>query len=233
LENPDDINVLVMDLLDPESIEKSVAEIMLKEGRIDVLINNAGMHTGGPVETLPDEYIRKQFETNFFGLAELTCKILPAMRKQGSGTIINIGSIGGLMGLPFQGYYSASKFAVEGFSEALRMEVKQFGIKVVIINPGDFQTNNTANRRGFLVNTGDNSDYNVQFEKTLSVIEKDENNGWNPEILARKMVKMVNCKNPRQRYIIASFEQKLAVFIKKILPGKLFSKILADHYGIK
>jgi short-subunit dehydrogenase len=155
------------------------------------------------------------------------------MRNQASGTIINIGSIGGLMGLPFQGYYSASKFAIEGFSEALRMEVKQFGIKVTVVNPGDFHTNNTANRRGFLVDSEKNNVYKVQFEKTLSVIEKDENNGWNPEILALKMVKIVNCKNPRQRYVIASFEQKLAVFIKKILPGKLFSKILEDHYRIK
>lgn len=227
------VHILSMDLLDTDSIQKSVHIILLKEGRIDVLINNAGMHTGGPVETLPDEYIRKQFETNFFGLAELTRKVLPAMRKQGSGTIINIGSIGGLMGLPFQGYYSATKFAVEGFSEALRMEVKQFGIKVVVINPGDFRTNNTANRRGFLAEISEPDAYSVQFEKTLSVIEKDENNGWNPEILARKMVKIVNCKNPLQRYIIASFEQKLAVFIKKILPEKFFSKILADHYGIK
>jgi short-subunit dehydrogenase len=227
------INILLMDLLDAESIEKSVHAILQKEGRIDVLINNAGMHTGGPLETLSGEYIRKQLETNFFGLAELTRKVLPLMRKQGSGTIINISSIGGLMGLPFQGYYSASKFAVEGFSEVLRMEVKQFGIKVVVINPGDFHTNNTANRRGFLTELGENDAYSAQFAKTLSVIEKDESKGWNPEILANEMVKIVNCRNPRQRYIIASFEQKLAVFIKKILPGKLFSKILADHYGIK
>jgi short-subunit dehydrogenase len=232
-ESIDNVNMLVLDLLDAESIEKSVHTILQNEGRIDVLINNAGMHTGGPLETTPSDYIRKQLETNFFGLAELTRKVLPLMRKQGSGTIINISSIGGLMGLPFQGYYSASKFAVEGFSEALRMEVKQFGIKVVVINPGDFHTNNTANRRGFLAESGENDAYQVQFEKTLAVIEKDENKGWNPEILAQKMVKIVNCKNPRQRYIIASFEQKLAVFIKKILPRKLFSKILADHYGIK
>jgi short-subunit dehydrogenase len=154
------------------------------------------------------------------------------MRNQGSGTIINIGSIGGLMGLPFQGYYSASKFAVEGFSEALRMEVKQFGINVVVVNPGDFSTNNTANRKNYLAPDSDKSVYKNQFDKTLSVIEHDENNGWNPEILARKMVRIVNCKNPQQRYVIASFEQKLAVFIKKILPGKLFSKILEDHYKI-
>lgn len=232
VETPCGVNVLTMDLSETESIQKSVQAIIQKEGRIDVLINNAGMHTGGPLETLPEEYIRKQFETNFFGLAELTRQVLPSMRKQGSGTIINIGSIGGLMGLPFQGYYSASKFAVEGFSEALRMEVKQFGIKVVVINPGDFHTSNTVNRRGFLATSGEISAYDTQFEKSLAIIENDENKGWNPGILARKMVEIVNCPNPRQRYIIASFEQKLAVFIKKILPGKLFSKILADHYGL-
>ena len=227
------VNVVFIDLQKPDSIETSVKTIFEKEGRIDVLINNAGMHSGGPLETTPNDYIRKQLETNFFGLAELTRKVLPLMRKQGRGTIINISSIGGLMGLPFQGYYSASKFAVEGFSEALRMEVKQFGVKVIVVNPGDFHTSNTANRRGFLAETGGSDAYNAQFAKTLSVIENDENKGWNPEILAQKMVRIVNSRNPKQRYIVASFEQKLAVFIKKILPEKLFCKILADHYGIK
>ena len=226
------IKIVHLDLLDKSSINSAVDTILENEGRIDVLINNAGMHTGGPIETLPDEYIRKQFETNYFGLVELTRRVLPIMRNQGSGTIINIGSIGGLMGLPFQGYYSATKFAVEGFSEALRMEVKQFGINVIVINPGDFNTNNTANRKNYLAPDSDKSAYKNQFDKTLSVIEHDENNGWNPEILARKMVKIVNCRNPQQRYVIASFEQKLAVFIKKILPGKLFGKILEDHYKI-
>ena len=226
------VKIVHLDLLDSTSINSAVEKILKSEGRIDVLINNAGMHTGGPIETLPGEFIRKQFETNFFGLVELTRKVLPIMRNQGSGTIINIGSIGGLMGLPFQGYYSATKFAVEGFSEALRMEVKQFGINVVVVNPGDFNTNNTANRKNYLAPNNEKSAYKTQFEKTLSVIENDENNGWNPEILARQMVRIVNCKNPQQRYVIASFEQKLAVFIKKILPGKLFSKILEDHYKI-
>ena len=227
------VNVIYMDLLNPLSVTEGVKTIIEKENRIDILINNAGMHTGGPLETLPQAYIRNQFETNFFGLAELTRQVLPFMRKQRGGKIINISSIGGLMGLPFQGYYSASKFAVEGFSEALRMEVKQFNIKVVVVNPGDFHTNNTANRRGFLASDTESDVYTAQFQKSLSIIETDENKGWNPAILARKMVKIVNCNNPRQRYVIASFDQKLAVFIKKILPEKLFSKILGGHYGIK
>ncbi|MEI7830393.1 MAG: SDR family oxidoreductase [Prolixibacteraceae bacterium] len=226
-------NVLLMDLTDGNSIANVVETILRKEGRIDVLINNAGMHTGGPIETLPFETIKLQMHTNFLGLVQLTQAVLPVMRKQGGGTIINFGSIGGLMGLPYQGIYSAGKFAIEGFSEALRMEVKEFNIKVVVINPGDFHTSNSANRRGFLAPTGEGDPYQTQFNKTLSIIESDESKGWNPQILAKKLVRIVECNNPAHRYIIASFEQKLAVVIKYILPGKLFSKILSDHYGIK
>jgi len=137
------------------------------------------------------------------------------------------------MGLPFQGYYSASKFAIEGFSEALRMEVKLFNIRVVIINPGDFKTSNSANRRQFLADMSKADAYHTQFEKSLRIIENDEVKGWSPEILAKKMVQIVECKNPKQRYIIASAEQKLAVVLKHMLPGKIFQKILQAHYGIK
>ena len=100
------------------------------------------------------------------------------------------------MGLPFQAFYSASKFAVEGFSEALRMEVKRFNIKVILINPGDFHTSNSANRRNFLVPSRMNDPYHDQFNKTLSVIENDESKGWEPVVLARKMVKIIELHQP-------------------------------------
>jgi short-subunit dehydrogenase len=231
-EQTSSVNYLTMDLTDLNSIQKAVSEIISKEGKIDILINNAGMHTGGPVETSTIGNIKLQMDTNFMGTVNLTREVLPVMRKHGGGTIINFSSIGGLMGLPFQGYYSAAKFALEGFSEALRMEVAGFNIKVVLINPGDFHTNNSANRRNFLAPTESNDPYYEQYQKSLAAIEKDESNGWEPVILARKLVKIVECKNPRQRYIIASFEQKLAVVLKYVLPGKLFRKILADHYKI-
>jgi NAD(P)-dependent dehydrogenase (short-subunit alcohol dehydrogenase family) len=224
---------LKLDLTNADSIRQAVQTIIRKVGRIDVLINNAGMHTGGPIETSPIENIKLQMETNFLGTVNLTREVLPVMRKQGGGTIINFSSIGGLMGLPLQAFYSAGKFAIEGFSEALRMEVKQFNIKVVLINPGDFHTNNSANRRNFLAPTDMNDPYHVQYLKTLAIIEKDEANGWEPIILAKKLVRIAECKNPHQRYIIASFEQKLAVALKYILPGKLFRMILEDHYKIK
>ena len=227
------VNCINLDLTKNDTIRQAVQTIIQKEGRIDILINNAGMHTGGPVETSPFENIKLQMDTNFLGMVNLIREVLPIMRKQGGGTIINFSSIGGLMGLPFQSFYSAAKFAIEGFSEALRMEVKQFNIRVVLINPGDFHTNNSANRRNFLAPTGVDDPYQKQFEKTLAVIEKDEANGWEPVVLARKIVKIVESKNPRQRYIIASFEQKLAVTLNYILPSKWFRMILQDHYKIK
>jgi NAD(P)-dependent dehydrogenase (short-subunit alcohol dehydrogenase family) len=227
------VQYLKMDLTDNASIGKAVSRVLENEGRIDVLINNAGMHTGGPIETSPIENIKLQMDTNFLGMVLITREVLPVMRKQDEGgTIINFSSIGGLMGLPFQAFYSAGKFAIEGFSEALRMEVKKFKIKVVLINPGDFHTNNSANRRNFLAPTDINDPYHEQYEKTLAIIEKDESNGWEPIVLARKIVKIVESGNPRQRYIIASFEQKLAVALKYILPGNLFRMILQDHYKI-
>lgn len=232
-DNTGSVQTLVMDLTDEDSIRKAVSEVIQKENRIDVLINNAGMHSGGPVETLPIETIKLQMDTNFLGTVLLIREVLPFMRKQGGGTIVNFSSIGGLMGLPFQAFYSAGKFAIEGLSEALRMEVKQFRIKVILINPGDFATSNSANRRKFLVPETEADPYRDQFAKSLAAIEKDESNGWKPEVLARKIVKIVESKNPRQRYIISSLEQKLAVVLKYIIPGKWFRMILEDHYKIK
>lgn len=227
------VNVLLMDLTDINSIRQTVNEVVEKEGRIDVLINNAGMHTGGAVETTAAETVSLQMETSFTGMVNLTREVLPVMRRTGGGTIINISSIGGLMGLPFQAYYSAAKFAVEGFSEALRMETGHFNIRVVVINPGDFHTNNTANRRNYLALSEPEDPYHEQFIKTLAVIERDEANGRDPLLLAHKLAGIVECSNPRNRYIIASSDQKLAVMLKRILPGKIFSAILAGHYGIR
>ena len=223
---------LKMDLTDHDSITGAVKEVVEREGRIDVLVNNAGMHTGGPAETTPEEYFRLQMETSFTGMVLMTREVLPVMRASGGGMIINISSIGGLMGLPFQPFYSAAKFAVEGFSEALRMEVQSFNIRVVVINPGDFRTNNSANRRKYLAPAGEGDPYAGQFTRSLSIIEQDEARGQNPVRLAGKLARIIESHNPKYRYIVASPDQKLAVLLRKLLPAKLFAKILGSHYGI-
>ena len=226
------VNMLQMDVTDLTAVEQSIKQVLEKEGRIDVLVNNAGMHTGGAIEVLPYEDARLQMETNFMGAVYTIRTVLPVMRKQHNGTIINISSLGGLMGLPFQGYYSASKFAIEGLSEALRMETKEFNIQVIVINPGDFNTNNTINRKNFFKSENDDA-YEMQFKKTLSIIENDEYNGWNAEILARKIYYILEKKKPANRYIIASFEQRLALVLKRILPESMFEAILRMHYGLR
>jgi NAD(P)-dependent dehydrogenase (short-subunit alcohol dehydrogenase family) len=224
------VNILRMDLTNVESIKEAVQFVLKKEGRIDVLINNAGMHSGGPIEETPVELFVQQMNTNFNGTVHLIQDVLPSMRQQKQGTIINISSIGGLMGLPFQGFYSASKFAIEGLSEALRMELKPFNVSVVVVNPGDFCTSNTSNRINIVSKNGP---YAAQFEKSLAQIQKDETGGWDPQILARKMMNIVESDSPSKRYIIGSYEQKFAVFLKRILPITLFDAILSDHYKMK
>ena len=225
------VRILKMDLTNKESIKEAVDTVLQEESKIDVLINNAGMHTGGSVETTPIEHAKLQMDTNFIGLVKILRAVLPSMRSNKSGTIINFSSIGGLMGLPFQSFYSASKFAIEGLSEALRMELREFNIKVVVINPGDFNTNNTANRKNYITSI-EGDPYEKQFQKTLKIIEKDETGGWKPELMAIKLSQIIECRNPRHYYIVGTFEQKLAVVLKKILPSKVFDSILRSHYGL-
>ena len=227
------VNILRMDLTDDISVKSAVDSVISKEGRIDVLINNAGMHVGGPCETTPMEYVKLIMDTNFLGMVRVTRAVLPAMRQQKSGTIINFSSIGGLMGLPFQPYYSASKFAIEGFSEALRVELLQFKINVVVINPGDFKTNNSANRRNYLAPTGETDPYKDNFASALASMEKDESNGGKPEVLAARILKIAESKNPGARYKIGAFIQKISVSAKRSVSGKSWAKILAMFYNIK
>jgi NAD(P)-dependent dehydrogenase (short-subunit alcohol dehydrogenase family) len=226
------VNALQMDVTDVDGVNRCINGVLEKEGRIDVLINNAGMHTGGPVEMIADDLIRLQMETNFMGAVHTVKAVLPSMRRLKGGTIMNIASIGGLMGLPFQGYYSAAKFALEGWSEALRMELRPFNIRVIVIEPGDFHTRNTLNRINIHAVNGDNS-YESQFSRTLDIIRHDENGGWHPDILAAKIGNILEKKHPAERYVVASVSQKLAVVLKHILPQKWFSAILRGHYGIK
>jgi NAD(P)-dependent dehydrogenase (short-subunit alcohol dehydrogenase family) len=228
----ENINVLLADVTDVISVRKAVSTLIDKEGHVDVLINNAGMGISGPIENSSLEDITLQMNTNFTGYVNMIQAVLPFMRKQGGATIINISSIGGLMGLPYQGFYSSSKFAVEGLSESLRMELKPFNIKVIVIQPGDFFTNFTANRKS--VGTSElDSVYETSFHNTLSIIGKDEKGGLPPELLARKLVRILKQKSPRHHYIIATAEQKFAVWLKQVLPGSWFSKILSSHYRIK
>lgn len=226
------ITYLQADVRDRESIALKVKEIYDKEQHIDVLINNAGMGIGGSLEMATEEEIRMQMDINFMGCVNMCQSVLPYMRKQRAGKIINLSSIGGVMGLPYQGYYSASKFAIEGFSEALSAEVKGFGISISMVEPGDFATNFTASRKNSEVTMND-PDYGPIFRRSLGLIEKEENGGLKPEVLARRIEKIVDAKHPRLRYVVANLEQWFSVVLKKLIPANWFVDILVDYYKTK
>lgn len=226
---PPDIYCLNVDVRDREAVENAVAGIIEREGRIDVLVNNAGMGIGGPLEFAAKEEIREQMDINFMGLVHCVNAVLPHMRKKRSGKIIAISSIGGLMGLPFQGYYSASKFAAEGYCEALRLETKSFGIKVIVIRPGDFNTGFTISRK----KKNDKAAFQAYpaYQKSIDKVEQDEANGLNPRVLARKVNKVIQKKHPRYGYVVASFKQRHSVFLKRVLPERWFAAILGNYYS--
>lgn len=227
---PPDIYCLNVDVRDREAVEKAVAEIIEREGRIDVLINNAGMGIGGPLEFATEEEIREQMDTNFMGLVHCVDAVLPHMRNKGSGKIIAISSIGGLMGLPFQGFYSASKFAIEGYCEALRLETKPFGITVTVIRPGDFSTGFTGSRKK--ATSSEAQQAYPAYQKAIDKMEHDESGGLKPQVLARRINRILRKKNPRYGYVVASFEQRLSVFLKRALPAKWFASILGGYYKL-
>lgn len=227
---PPDIYCLNVDVRDREAVEKAVAEIIEREGRIDVLINNAGMGIGGPLEFATEEEIREQMDTNFMGLVHCVDAVLPHMRNKGSGKIIAISSIGGLMGLPFQGFYSASKFAIEGYCEALRLETKQFGVKVVVVRPGDFSTGFTGSRKKTI--HAEASQIYTSYAESMAKVEHDETGGLKPQVLAHRISRILRKKNPRYGYVVASFEQRLSVFLKRALPAKWFASILGKYYKL-
>ena len=224
------VHYLHVDVRDRDAVMNVVAQVIEKEGRIDVLVNNAGMGIGGPLEFATEEEIRLQMDTNFMGLVHCVDAVLPHMRRQGGGKIIALSSIGGLMGLPFQGFYSASKFAIEGYCEALRLETQQQGIKVVALRPGDFSTGFTGSRK----KVADEAALQAYplYREAIEKVEHDENGGLKPVVLAQKISRIINMQHPRNGYVVASFEQKLSVWIKQILPAKWFDRILGSYYKL-
>ncbi len=224
-----DIHYRQCDVRNREQIATVVAEIVKEQGRVDVLINNAGMGIGGALELATDEEIDLQMGTNFMGCVNMCQAVLPYMRKARRGKIINLSSIGGVMGLPYQGFYSASKFAIEGFTEALAAEVTGFGIRVCMVEPGDFATGFTGSRKNSQTTMND-PDYGPIFKRSLAIIEKEENGGLQPEVLARRIVKLVEQKKPPLRNVVANLEQWLSTVIKRVLTGNQMVGILRDYY---
>ncbi|MGV8945980.1 MAG: SDR family oxidoreductase [Lutibacter sp.] len=223
--------LIALDVNAKETIIKAIDEIISLEGRIDILINNAGMGITGAIEDTPTDEMRKVFETNFFGAIEMMKAVLPQMRKQHSGLIVNVTSIAGYMGLPFRGIYSATKGALEIVTEAIRMEVKSFGIEVTNVAPGDFATNIASGR--FHTPVFEDSPYKENYQKNLDLMDAHVDSGSNPIEMAEAIYKIINTPKPRIHYKAGDFMQKFSIVLKRILPDKIYEKLLMNHYKIK
>jgi len=222
--------LVALDVRDKQSIVNCVAEVIQKSGRLDIVINNAGVGITGPIEEIPTEEIRNNFETNLFGPIEVMKAVLPQMREQKSGLIINITSIAGYMGLPYRGIYSASKGALELITEALRMEVKSFGIQITNVAPGDFATNIAAGRYHAPVVKG--SAYEVPYGNTLKEMDSHVDSGSNPNEMAEAIFSIIQTRNPKVHYKVGAFLQKFSIVLKRILPDTLYEKMLMNHYKL-
>lgn len=222
--------LIALDVRNAAAITSAIQQVIDKENRLDVLVNNAGVGITGPLEEIPASEIKNNFETNLFGPIELMKAALPQMRKQGSGLIINITSIAGYMGLPYRSVYSASKGALELITEGLRMEVKQFGVHITNIAPGDFATNIAAGRYHAPLVKG--SAYEVPYGNTLETMNTHVDSGSNPQQMAEAVYKVILSPNPKVHYKVGAFLQKFSIVLKRILPDKMYEKMLMNHYKL-
>ncbi len=222
--------IVKLDVTDPESIQNCVQELLEKTQRIDILINNAGVGITGPMEEIPMREMKNNFETNVFGPIGMINAVLPTMRSQQTGLIINMTSIAGYMGLPFRGVYSASKGALELITEAYRMELKPFKVHMTNIAPGDFATNIASGR--YHAPLQQNSPYHNSYGATLALMDNHVDDGKDPKILAQVVYQIIQTKHPKIHYKVGAFLQKFSIVLKRILPDHWFERLLMSFYKL-
>lgn len=223
---PAGFTLIRMDVRDDESVAQGIRLIMEREGRLDVVVNNAGITMVGPIEDFTLDEAKSLFETNFWGALRVCKVVLPVMREQHSGHIINISSIAGRASAAYQGIYSAGKFALEGLSEALRTEVRHFGIQVALIEPGDVPTSQPYNR----IRTLRTQAYAPYYHNAMQVYETDEKNGYPPEKIGPLLERIIRNPNPRLRYTCGMFIQTLGAALKNWVPYSFFEWAYAQVY---
>jgi len=229
-EKSDNFTLLRMDVTDEQSVRDALQYIEEKHGRLDAVMNNAGLGLIGPLEMVNHSEAKEVFETNVFGVLNVCRNAIPLLRKSGGGHIINVTSIGGRVGLPHRGIYCASKFAVEGLTEALSMELRKFNINVSIIEPGDFKTNINANRKYPAL---DRNDLYPEYPVIKNQIIEEVAFAPDPILIGQKVFEILNQKRPRLRYRVAPFAQRLSIEIKKIIPDRWFETLIMNHYKMK
>jgi NAD(P)-dependent dehydrogenase (short-subunit alcohol dehydrogenase family) len=223
------VKMVALNVDNDASVKRAFKSVFDRTGRIDVVVNCAGFAVMGSVEETPIADARAQMETNFFGVLRVCQAAMPIMRAQSQGLIINISSLGGVQGLPFSGLYSATKFAVEGMTEALRLEAARFGIRVVLVEPGDFRSALAARR--ILVKPG--VSYRSFYKKLKEAQDKDEAKAADPILIAKLLEKIIQSSNPTLRHSVGMLSQRMIIPLKKILPQRLFENILRVAFPIK
>ena len=224
------IPLIDMDVMDTTSITNAVAELIEREGKIDVLINNAGIGISGPMEEIPIEETHRAMQVNFYGPLQVINAVLPFMRKQKAGRILNITSIAGYMGLPYRGIYSASKGALGIATETYRLELKTFGIEMCSIAPGDFATNIAAGR--YHAPVRDDSPYKEIYSDSLKMMDEHVDKGSDPKQMAEAVHKILQKRRLKVHYKVGSPLQKLSTILKRILPDTVYEKMLSKHYKL-
>ncbi len=226
------VHTFAMDVTDDDSMVAGVQRIVDEQGRLDVLVNNAGYGSYGAVEDVSIDEARRQFEVNVFGLARLVQLVVPHMREQGSGRIINISSVGGKFYEPLGAWYHATKFAVEGFSDSLRLELAPFGIQVVIVEPGPILTEwNTIAREG-LVETSRGGAYEERSRRIARTMERGDTGTFAtmPDVVAKKIVKAATTRRPAPRYPVGKGAGTL-LLARRLLPDRVFDAAVNTQYG--
>ena len=223
-------HAIKMDILKERNIDDVVNQIIKEQSRVDVLINNAGYGLWGAVETISIDEAKRQFDVNIFGLAYLTKKIIPIMRKQKSGKIINMSSMGGKVYTPFGAWYHATKYALEGWSDCLRIELKSFGIDVILIEPGVIKTE----FQDVMMDSTVERSIGTPYEKKLKALEKATQEmyargiGSPPSTITKLIIKAINSPNPKRRYVGGLFAKPM-LFIKKWFGDKMYEKAIMSQ----
>jgi short-subunit dehydrogenase len=222
--------VIEMDVCNHDSIREGIAQIIQKEGKIDYLINNAGVGLAAPLELAGWEKIQVLYQTNVFGLVQTIQEVLPFMRKSGFGRIINISSIGSEVSLPFRGLYCSTKSAVNRITESLRMEVRDFNFQATSILAGDMATSINENRLTEIHRVDEI--YQEDFGKVHKHINSEVEKGVTPEIAARQIFKIIQKEKWSSDYAIGHRMQKISLLLRRFLPKKWFEKIIFQYSGL-
>jgi NAD(P)-dependent dehydrogenase (short-subunit alcohol dehydrogenase family) len=220
-----------MDVDDNDSVTQGVASVVSDHGQLDAVIACAGWGLAGAVEQTPIADAIAQLDTNFWGTVRVVQAALPVMREQGRGRLVLMSSLGGVIALPFQAFYTASKFALEGYGEALAYEVEPFGINVTLVQPGNFRTGFTGSRRQVKPSHGDTT-YAAAAAKAVGLMERDEINGADPALVAAAVERVLNAQRPALRVSVGKFDERIGILAKRILPQRLFTRAVRSSLGV-